>query len=142
MDTISAKDCLTAHGVKPSVQRLAVMDYLLRHRTHPTVDEIYNALVGDIPTLSKATVYNTLRLLTETGAAQQLTINEHCTHYDAEVSPHAHFLCRRCGKLVDIPLRRENLLRAAEIPEGYTVDVSELYFKGLCPDCSGKANNE
>ena len=58
---------LTLHGVKPSVQRLAVMEYLLTHRTHPTVDEIYRALVSKIPTLSQATVYNTLKLFVSHG---------------------------------------------------------------------------
>ena len=53
---------LEEHDVKPSVQRIAVMDYLMTHRTHPTVDEIYHALEKQIPTLSKTTVYNTLKL--------------------------------------------------------------------------------
>ena len=47
---------LTAHGVKASVQRVAVMQYLLQQMGHPTVDEIYQALVDHIPTLSKTTV--------------------------------------------------------------------------------------
>lgn len=44
---------LTAHNVKPSVQRMAVMEYLLDHRTHPTADEIYLALHRKMPTLLK-----------------------------------------------------------------------------------------
>lgn len=58
---------LTAHNVKPSVQRMAVMEYLLDHRTHPTADEIYLALHRKMPTLSKTTVYNTLKILTGKG---------------------------------------------------------------------------
>ncbi|EJX04128.1 iron uptake regulatory protein [gut metagenome] len=64
------------HGVKPSVQRIAIMDYLLKNRTHPTAEEIYSALVNLIPTLSKTTVYNTLKLFVEQGAALMLTIDE------------------------------------------------------------------
>ena len=52
-------DYLLSFNVKPSVQRLAIMDYLLTHRTHPSIEEIYMALCDDIPTLSKTTVYNT-----------------------------------------------------------------------------------
>ena len=66
-------DYLTAHGVKASVQRVAVMQYLLQQMGHPTVDEIYQALVDHIPTLSKTTVYNTLRLLMEHGVVRMLT---------------------------------------------------------------------
>ena len=54
---------LQNHNIKPSVQRIAIMNYLIEHRTHPTVDEIYTALSPSIPTLSKTTVYNTLKLL-------------------------------------------------------------------------------
>ena len=96
---------LTDHGVKPSAQRLAVMEYLMEHRTHPSADEIYCALHPAMPTLSKTTVYNTLRLLTEKGAAIQLTIDERNVCFDADTTPHAHFLCTRCGKVYDVPLR-------------------------------------
>ena len=87
---------LQTHNIKPSVQRIAIMNYLMEHHTHPTVDEIYTALSPSIPTLSKTTVYNTLKLLSEQGAAQTLTIDERNTCYDADTNPHAHFLCKRC----------------------------------------------
>jgi Fe2+ or Zn2+ uptake regulation protein len=93
---------LQNHNIKPSVQRIAIMNYLIEHRTHPTVDEIYTALSPSIPTLSKTTVYNTLKLLSEQGAAQTLTIDERNTCYDADTSPHGHFLCKRCGKIYDL----------------------------------------
>lgn len=126
---------LNAHGVKPSVQRLAVMSYLLEHHTHPTVEEIYSALIKDIPTLSKATVYNTLRLLVERGAANQLTIDERNACFDACLQPHAHFLCKRCGRVFDLPLKQQQLTRETEIPAGFSVDNSSLYFRGTCTDC-------
>ena len=63
---------LQSHGIKPSPQRIAVMDYLLNSRMHPTADEIYLALSPSMPTLSKTTVYNTLKLLVEAGAVLDL----------------------------------------------------------------------
>ena len=93
METNTTLNYLQAHGIKPSLQRMAVMTYLIEHRTHPTADEIYTALHPSIPTLSKTTVYNTLKLLTEKGAALQLTIDERNCCFDADTSPHAHFLC-------------------------------------------------
>ena len=63
---------LLSYEIKPSVQRIAIMDYLLKHHTHPCIDEIYMALHDDIPTLSKTTVYNTLKLFVEHGAAKCL----------------------------------------------------------------------
>lgn len=138
MNTTDALSCLNDHGVKPSVQRLAVMDYLLQHRTHPTVEEIYQSLVTTIPTLSKATVYNTLRLLVDKGAALQLTIDERQTCYDGDTTPHAHFLCRHCGRIYDVPLKRQNLLRVADLPDDFTADTASLYIRGRCPHCQNE----
>ena len=127
---------LRAHGVKPSAQRLAVMHYLLEHRTHPSADEIYSALHPTMPTLSKTTVYNTLRLLTEHGAAVQLTIDERNVCFDADTSPHAHFLCTRCGKVYDIPLANYDLERHALIPEGFRTEQAAIYYRGCCEHCA------
>ncbi len=140
METISNNpmESLLAHGIRPSVQRLAVMGYLLNNHTHPTVEEIYNALIGDIPTLSKATVYNTLKILVEHGAVVQLTIDERTACYDGIVTPHAHFLCRKCGKVYDVPLKRKSLLAMAEMPCGFKPDGAWLYFKGTCSKCLAK----
>ena len=78
---------LVRNGVKPSVQRMAIMQYLLDHRTHPTVEDVYKDLYQKIPTLSRTTVYNTLRLLSENNAAQMITIDEHRVCYDGETKP-------------------------------------------------------
>ena len=64
---------LLEHNIKPSMQRIAIMNYLMEHKTHPSADEIYTELSPSMPTLSKTTVYNTLRLFSEQGAAQILS---------------------------------------------------------------------
>ncbi|KAA6323417.1 Peroxide-responsive repressor PerR, partial [termite gut metagenome] len=74
---------LLAHGIKLSLQRIAIMEYLLEHTTHPTVDEIYTKLFPVMPTLSKTTIYNTLKLLSEQGAIQMITIDEKNVRFDA-----------------------------------------------------------
>lgn len=126
---------LLSFGIKPSVQRIAIMDYLMTHRTHPAIDEIYLALCEDIPTLSKTTVYNTLKLFVEHGAAQMLTIDERNTCYDADIQLHAHFLCKKCGKILDLPSSTEKDKVSAMKEEGFKVDEIHQYFKGYCPSC-------
>ena len=103
---------LTAHGVKASVQRVAVMQYLLQQMGHPTVDEIYQALVDHIPTLSKTTVYNTLRLLMEHGVVRMLTIDGKNANFDGVTEPHAHFLCHTLSRLPTCWLRHLLPLKA------------------------------
>ena len=125
-------DYLINYNVKPSVQRIAIVDYLLKHRTHPCVDEIYMALSKDMPTLSKTTVYNTLKLFVEHGAALMLTIDEKNACFDADVSPHAHFMCKMCGRIFDIPCSNE--MQKIDM-NGFQVDEVHQYYKGICPHC-------
>ncbi len=130
----NAIDTLQHYGIHPSVQRIAIMDYLIKHRTHPTADEVYVALSESIPTLSKTTVYNTLRLFTESGAVQMLTIDERKVCFDGDDSPHAHFMCRRCGKLMDVEIS-ETLLKVPDGHQDFRIDETHIYYKGVCSAC-------
>lgn len=138
---MTAIESLAACGVKASPQRVAVLDYLMEHHTHPNVDDIYAALHPDYPTLSRTTVYNTLRLLTESGVVQTLSIDERNAHYDADVTPHAHFICTACRTIIDIPLREAALDAMAELPREMQVESTQLYFRGLCPACKCRAEH-
>lgn len=89
--SVNTGELLRQYGIRPSVQRVAVMDYLLAHRTHPTAEEIYEALAPQIPTLSKTTVYNTLSLLVERGAAAYIAIDPRRARFDGDTSVHGHF---------------------------------------------------
>lgn len=132
-------DYLAKHGVKASVQRVGVMKYLLENlNAHPTVDEIYSALVGSIPTLSKTTVYNTLKLLCDHGVARMLTIDGKNANFDGQIEPHAHFLCSVCGR-IDNVFQHEQLITNATrlLPPGYAAQTIDLYYKGVCPHCLG-----
>lgn len=138
MDRKSTFDYLTSYGIKPSMQRIAVMDYLLRNMTHPSAEDIYSALMKDMPTLSRTTVYNTLRLFVESGAVNQLTIDERTSNFDSDMHPHAHFLCTKCGKVYDVPLRDDDLRNEGVIPAGFRTEKSSLYYRGVCKDCLEK----
>ena len=125
---------LKKSGIKPSYQRIKIYEYLMGTKSHPTVDVIYKALVRDIPTLSKTTVYNTLNLFIENGITQLLTIEENETRYDADISLHGHFKCTACGKVYDFSVDQE-FLKPAEL-EGFKVEEQHLYFKGFCSVCA------
>lgn len=131
-------DYLVSYNIKPSVQRIAIMDYLLSHKTHPSIDEIYMALCKQIPTLSKTTVYNTLKLFVEHGAAQMLTIDERNACFDGDTSPHAHFLCKQCGHIFDLPYAREEQQLEPIDMNGFRVEEVHQYYKGVCPACASK----
>lgn len=135
-------DYLLSYNIKPSVQRLAIMDYLLSHKTHPAIEEIYLALCDAIPTLSKTTVYNTLKLFVEHGAVQMLTIDERNACYDADIHNHAHFLCKKCNKIFDLPsVDYDNKILKVK-DEGFQVEDIHLYIKGYCPSCLGNIHEQ
>lgn len=123
---------LESKGIKPSLQRIMVMKYLYEHRTHPTVDEIYNNLHETMPTLSKTTIYNTLTLFEKAGAIQAITIDNNNLRFDADINVHAHFRCKRCNRIFDLEI--DNI--EASIPSGFRVDESHVYFMGICNNCN------
>lgn len=110
----------------------------MTHYTHPTVDDVYNALSPKMPTLSLTTVYNTLRMFSEKKVAQMLTIDDHHVCYDGDTSPHVHFFCRSCGKVLDMPESAAPKLNDDRMMDGFMVDEVQLYYRGICAECLKK----
>lgn len=127
-------------GIRPSMQRLAIMDYLINHPIHPTIDDVYQALSNKVPTLSRTTVYNTLRMLGENQAAQMITIDEHRVCYDGNVESHVHFYCKKCGKIIDLFGEQAPKLEGEKTVEGNIIQEEQLYYKGICAKCAKKLN--
>ena len=132
----SAIDKLRSKGIRPSIARIRILEYLSGSAEHPTVDMIYQHLLPEIPTLSKTTVYKTAALMVESGLARILHIDEAEARYDADVSEHGHFHCSCCGRVYDFVFNRS--LLETEGLEGFVVDDFNFYLKGVCPRCSSK----
>jgi len=131
---MTAQKYLLEHGIRPTIQRLAVMNYIMSHQTHPTVNEIYTDLLPSIPTLSKTTVHNTARLFAQQKMVLQVDIDERNARFDGTLDTHAHFMCTSCGHIIDIPLPdMQNL-----IPQTLDVDIDEAHvnLKGICKSCN------
>ncbi len=126
---------LSSHGVKPSAQRLMILRFLMENRTHPTVDEIYNALLPEQPTLSRTTVYNTLKLLAAVGIIRCIDVGRnHGARWDYSHHDHAHFLCTACGGVTDIEF--DSQAPAFPLPPGgFEVHSTEVNLRGICPEC-------
>ncbi len=134
---MTAQKRMLDKGVKPSALRLEIYEYLDAHRTHPTVEEIYSDLVKIYPTLSKTTVYNTVKLLGETGIIKAISIEGFRTRYDANTAFHGHFLCKKCDHVKDV-----HLITCPDFPEeGYSVEDQDVYYFGVCKDCLNNNKN-
>mgnify|MGYP005843491869 CR=1 FL=1 len=127
---------LLEKNIKPSYQRIKIFEYLTEKRNHPTVDRIFNDLLKEIPTLSKATIYNTLDLFKEAKLAKVLTIEDTETRYDAEVSDHGHFKCESCGRIYDFPVNINGL--STDYLKNFRINEKNIYFKGICEKCIKK----
>lgn len=127
---------LKSNDIKPSYQRIRIFEYLLNTKEHPTVDEIYKKLIGEIPTLSKTTVYNTLNLFVEHEIVARITIEENETRYDADTGVHGHFKCERCEKVLDF-VTDLSVLEVQDLRD-FQINQQHLYFRGICSECLKK----
>ncbi|MDW7712582.1 MAG: Fur family transcriptional regulator [Deferrisomatales bacterium] len=130
---------LREEGLKVTPQRIAVLRYMDGNRSHPSVEEIHREVSTVFPTISLATVYNTLDTLEKIGEVQAVTIDPSRKHYDPDTRPHHHLMCTDCHKIADVFADYVSLLR---VPEGlasqFRVAGATVHFLGVCRDCSEK----
>ena len=124
---------LTSNNIKPSLQRIKIFEYLYGNKELPTVETIYYDLVGDIPTLSKTTVYNTLKLFIDNGITATVTIEDNEVRYDAIMEEHAHFKCDSCGNIYDVEID-VSALKFKKM-ESFQVHKTNIYLRGKCNKC-------
>ena len=99
----SVIETLNQFGIQPTPQRIAVAEFVLNTNTHPTADEVWAQVRENCPTLSRATVYNTLHLFAEKGLLRTQPLKEGVAVFDAHVKPHHHFVDEETGKVYDVP---------------------------------------
>lgn len=135
--TVELHRTIRAHGLRPSVPRVAIYQFLVANPIHPTVDDIYSALRPKMRTLSRTTVYNVLHSFVEQGLADKVYTEDLELRYDANVTPHAHFKCVCCGKVYDFAnTPAEDLLPHAGLPPGFKAHNLALTIRGTCAYCS------
>lgn len=124
-------------GLRVTPQRLAVYQLLAETDTHPTAQAIYAALREEFPSLSLATVYNTLDKLVETGVINALgEAGDGAVHYDADTGPHINLACVSCHRVIDLPSRHVQALdREVADSSGYRLLGARVLYYGLCPEC-------
>lgn len=129
----NVSEYLKANGIKPSLQRVKIYNYLINNKNHPTVEKVYNDLIDEMPTLSKTTIYNTFDLFMEKKIITTITIDENETRYDADTTFHGHFKCKSCGRVDDF--RIVNVQLKEDALNDFEIEERHLYFKGKCKSC-------
>jgi Fe2+ or Zn2+ uptake regulation protein len=137
------KELLASKGLKSTYQRLKILEYMNQHMNiHPTAEMIYEALIEKIPTISITTVYNTLNTFVGKGLIAEVTITGTEMRYDFHTSPHQHFLCKSCGKIIDLDMECPLTLNRKDKICGHRIDEMHGYLKGICKDCLKKQNRK
>lgn len=121
---------------KHSRQRELIKDFLAGRKDHPTADIIYAGVRQQNPSISLGTVYRNLTLLTESGEINRLSVGDGVDHFDADTSPHYHFVCRKCGGVVDLEMDSiEGITDTAGVNFDGRIEGHRTYFYGLCRCC-------
>ena len=128
----------SARGLRCTPQRYVLFDYLRRHPSHLTADEIFRTVNSRDPRASRATVYNSLHALVKAGLVREVALVGHATHYECHTEDHHHFVCGRCGRIddvewFDIP---DVIQRAKLSPKN--IRSWELVLHGLCKSCAAQ----
>jgi Fur family transcriptional regulator, peroxide stress response regulator len=117
-------------------QRDAILQVIREHDDHPTANDIFQAARLRLPTISYATVYNSLRFLKEAGLVHEIKFGDSASRYDKGTHRHDHAICNQCGKLVDFELpQAAELIQAAARKSKFKAESVHVTLRGVCPEC-------
>ena len=119
-----------------SRQREVVLRVIREANDHLTANEVFSAAKNRLPSISFATVYNSLRYLKESGHIAEIKFGDGASRFDRMTSRHDHAICTSCGKLVDIEMEiPADIVKRAARQSKFKPESLEFTLRGLCPDC-------
>lgn len=122
-----------------SRQRELIKAFLNTRKDHPTADTVYKNVRNQNPRISLGTVYRNLTLLAEDGEISRLSVGDGVDHFDADTSPHCHFVCRKCGQVQDLEMDSiEDITDIASKNFHGHIAGHVTYFYGFCCSCAGQ----
>lgn len=135
-------DYLSRKNLKMTPQRRCILDIFLEEKGHHTSEDLYNIVKKVDKSIGQATVYRTLKLLSESGLAKEVNFGDGVTRYEQKYgySHHDHIICEECGKaLAVVDEKIEELQEKLAESHGFVLTHHEMYLYGICADCRSKA---
>lgn len=123
-------ELLSERGIQLTAQRIAIAQCVLSSADHPSAEDVFQAVSGALPVVSKATVYNTLNLLVRERLLTALTLQGGGIRYDPLLTSHAHFLDTLTNRLVDIPSDHVHAVEHDLDPQRFEVEEIQVIFRG------------
>lgn len=128
-------------ALKYSRQREAIKEFLNGRTDHPTADMVYMNIRKEFPNISLGTVYRNLALLSDIGEILKLSTGAGGDRFDANTSPHYHFICSQCHDVIDLEMSSiDKIDKIAGENFNGEVEGHTVYFYGKCEKC--KSNQE
>jgi len=130
-------------GFKLTPQRLGILQYLDGNTNHPTAEDIFDGIKKTHPTISFATVYNTVQALRDRGEIMEITIDPAKKHFDPNTYPHHHIMCNECKKVEDVFVDYSAALKLpVEVSSRFTVTGNHVDFYGVCARCRKESSSQ
>jgi len=128
---------------RKSIQRDAILKVLDKKNYHPSVNEIYDILRINFPTVSLATIYRNVEQLCRMGKINQVAIGDGPAKYDGNTQKHTHIICQKCGKIEDIwiDMKIEDHINFKDKIPNFIVTSYEIDFYGICNKCNSSGKN-
>lgn len=121
-------------AVRYSKKRKAVYDVLCSTKSHPTAEWIYEQVKREYPDISLGTVYRNLAMFKAEGKVISVGVVDGQERFDADTSPHSHFVCRECCSVLDVEHNEAiPVPKAAE--DCGRVESCEIIYRGVCENC-------
>ena len=119
-------------------QKKIILDYLMSVKTHPTAEDVYTIVKRKLPQISMGTVYRVLKNLDEKNKAQTI-LSKKAAHFDADISPHTHFVCQECDRVFDI---EDECYKCGTLEKKKTkvgkIKNYKIIFYGICKQCQNR----
>ena len=128
---------LRAAGLRVTGPRLATLE-IVRETPHLTADLVATAVRERLGTVSKQAIYDILHALTDAALLRRIAVDGRGAQYEIERGDnHHHIVCRRCGRLEDVPRPAgPPCFRAPPVDHGFDVEEAEVIYRGYCAECS------
>ncbi len=127
-------------GIKLTPQRIEILKFLDGNKNHPSAEDIFKFVSERFPTMSFATVYNTLEALKIKGEVSELIVDSCRKRYDPDTEHHNHLICTKCKKIIDIH-KEYDLVIANGQRKGFKITGNNVEFYGICPECQKNIND-
>ena len=130
---------------RTTIQRKIILETVRKLHSHPTADEVYEAVSSEHPNISRSTVYRNLKQLAADGEISKIETPGGADHFDEDSPDHYHVRCMKCGKLFDVEMDFiPNLEQSIRDPRGFRFKGYDLVFRGICPQCqvTDEENNQ